>query len=284
MQWWHRLTEPFLDALHERFRFTAEPRVRIIPLVRIPRMKPVKINMSRGPVPVPCFEEPKWKQVGPDLGSGRLHHLTSEQPRDRRLPVSIRARSTGVPDIQLISRPAGEVNCSLGEIEGRQVPCLQPEVSGGTEVLHTRPPEVCYGLPQPPGAGMAISMEPVRGSQPRINLKAIAAQPLVLRPQDWSRLDKELIIACWELIKGQAIEEMGHDPGKSLEMVAIFDDIDMDNIDRVSFDLEKRELHLFPRTDDLPGPHTGRCAIIIGAVRRTGKLLMATLPIDSGSD
>ncbi|HDS30082.1 MAG TPA: hypothetical protein ENN67_03475 [Firmicutes bacterium] len=139
-------------------------------------------------------------------------------------------------------------------------------------------------MPVPPKAGSAFRMTPFNPGPPRIGMKAISRQPITLVPKPWKEIDRELIIASWELIKGQAKEELGYDPGKSLEMIAVFPFVDMDCYDKVDFDLEKRKLKLFPAFfNATSGPDRGHCAIIVGAIQRTRRLFIATLPLESDS-
>jgi hypothetical protein len=123
--------------------------------------------------------------------------------------------------------------------------CVQAEYAFSEAVVRGE-------IPAPPRPGSVMVMESIHRNTPRFGMKTICRQPLVMKPRAWREMDRDLIIACWELLKGQAMEELGYDPGKTLEMLAIFPDVETDNVERVDFDKKEKELHLYPHVGNVP--------------------------------
>jgi hypothetical protein len=102
--------------------------------------------------------------------------------------------------------------------------------------------------------------------------------PVILKAAPWSNMDRHYIVSCWGLLHAQADEEFGIDPERSLEMLAIFQNVDMSLFSRTQFYPANRELHLYPLyPGERPDSAPLLCAIIIGTIRGTGKLLQAVL-------
>jgi hypothetical protein len=118
------------------------------------------------------------------------------------------------------------------------------------------------------------------GGHPKTHqsLEIISRQPVTIRPAAWDEMDKHFIIKCWELLRGRVKEQLGHDPGKELEMAAVFRDIDFSNIRRTVYDRSSRELKLFlHETPTRNGARQSNYAIIIGLERGTGRVVQVAM-------
>jgi hypothetical protein len=140
-------------------------------------------------------------------------------------------------------------------------------------------------MPDPPSAGPAETIPSIDPPKPVRDLDRIRQFPFVVAAAPWGEMDRDFILACWELLKGQAAEELGPTHVKSLEMLGIFPQVDMGWVARTGFDPVRRELHLYPRRPDDPrGCAPDVCAIIVGTIQGTGRLLQAVLSLPSESD
>lgn len=111
--------------------------------------------------------------------------------------------------------------------------------------------------------------------------KVIYQYPVLIEPVPWRKLRRETILACWELLKGQALEEYGYDPGRDLEMLAVFPLINISCFERIGFDPVERKMIAYPRPLEERLKHcSNRCVIIIGTVRGTRRLLQAALKVN----
>jgi hypothetical protein len=121
--------------------------------------------------------------------------------------------------------------------------------------------------------------------RPRImeDYSLVHKYPVSIQPTSWGHMERAMILACWELIRGTAIEEVGKDPGRDLEMLAIYPNLDLRQYRSLGYNPKSRGLVLFPSRSDgaykIPeGENYSHCAIIIGVVRDTGRYLKAIFP------
>ncbi|MFH1676356.1 MAG: hypothetical protein ABIC40_04950 [bacterium] len=137
------------------------------------------------------------------------------------------------------------------------------------------------------GHGVKIDRFELGESTPiNSGLAEICSYPIMKKAIPWGNLDRETILACWELLRGQAYEELGYDPGRDLEMSGIFLDVNLKGVRRTVFDPVRRELKLFPALPILPGKKRqmnplASYVIIGGTVKGTDRILTITLDPDS---
>ncbi len=115
---------------------------------------------------------------------------------------------------------------------------------------------------------------------PRRNMDSIFRQPARVSATPWHRMEREFILACWQRLRKAAIERLDRDPGRDLEMQAVFRDIDVSRVRRSRYDQRKRKLLLyFGMSPHPPHDRLGRCAIIIGMVKGTGEIIQVAMPL-----
>jgi hypothetical protein len=129
-----------------------------------------------------------------------------------------------------------------------------------------------------------LSTSPARQEPPIVagyaaqDVNAICDIPIAMKPVPWEKINRDMILACWELFRGQAVEELGISDSKSLEMLAIYPQVDLSRMRKTGYDPASRELHLYPKyPDSMHQASKDDCVIIVGTVRGTGRLLQATL-------
>jgi len=111
------------------------------------------------------------------------------------------------------------------------------------------------------------------------NLEIITRQPITIRPTPWEQVEKLFIIKSWEMLRSRVKEQLGHDPGKDLEMTAIFRGIDFTNIKRTVYEQKNRELKLYLHASTSgKAMRTHGYAIIVGLVKGTGRVVQITMP------
>ena len=126
-----------------------------------------------------------------------------------------------------------------------------------------------------------------KNMRPIQDVDRICDHPIIAEPVPWTRLDRKMIIACWELLRGQAVEELGGDPGRDLEMLGVYVDIRPGLYRGSGYDPATRRLALYPQypSSDKPRDESAiPCAIIVGAIRGTARLLQATMHTFPDSD
>ncbi len=142
-------------------------------------------------------------------------------------------------------------------------------------------PESIDFMPDKPECGKVVEIATRGFGDARRDMDAIYRQPIVINPVPWGMLDREFIVRSWEHLRERSKMELGADPGRNLEMSAVFLNVDYSYVRKVRFDSQKRKLHLFvrrPAGARSSNPHT--YAIIIGLVRGTGKVLQVAMPMD----
>lgn len=119
---------------------------------------------------------------------------------------------------------------------------------------------------------------------PRRDLDIICRRPIAIRPTPWAGLDRRFIIECWETLRKAAREKLDGDPGRDLEMSAVFANVDLSHTRKTRYDQKKRELRVFvdsPARSRKSGK--GPCAVIVGLLKATGEILMVAMPLDGRS-
>jgi len=175
------------------------------------------------------------------------------------------------------------------------IPILLDDVSlnrvNSIEIEHNRSTPMFEKI-EPEGDVFAQNLIPVRPAvtKAKTGIRAISLNgivtirklPIVLSPSPWSTLDRKIIVEAWDRLKERAKVKLGHDPGKSLEMTAIFLNIDFARVQKATFNKHNRTLHVFARQPDMrKSIQGGNYAIIIGLIRGTGEVLQVAMKLAS---
>jgi len=130
--------------------------------------------------------------------------------------------------------------------------------------------------------GRADEVDPFFHAVPFRSLEKIYDIPIRLHPTPWTHLERSFIVRCWDCLKNEAVGKTSDDADHKLEMSAVFDRVDMSFVRRTKYDPAARVLKIWPG-DSLIGKKTGfrRCAIIIGFVRGTGRIIQVAMPLDN---
>jgi len=114
----------------------------------------------------------------------------------------------------------------------------------------------------------------------RNGIITIRKYPIIIGPTPWNVLDKKLLVKAWDRLKAHATAKLGHDPGKNLEMAAIYADVDFSIVQKAIYDKGTRNLRLVLREPEIGRPvKRNNYAIIIGVLRRTGKVLQVAMKL-----
>jgi hypothetical protein len=201
---------------------------------------------------------------------------------DRRLVIPIEAspRSFGIAKPGNIRMrqgvwevPHGDVR-SMGRIQG---------VLPGAKASEFRisPFRSVEEVPARISPGPVSEVELAHFGFPRRDLDIICRKPIAIRPTPWAGLDRKLIIECWETLRKAARERLDREPGRDLEMSAVFANVDMSHTRKTRYDQKKRELRVYvdsPARSRKSG--RGPCAVIVGLLKATGEILMVAMPLD----
>jgi len=104
--------------------------------------------------------------------------------------------------------------------------------------------------------------------------------PIEIQPAQWSVLNKKIIVEAWNHLKDRACMKFGRDPGKDLEMTAIFMNVDFSVIKSTTYNKVERTLSLFVREPEINRRlKSGSYAIIIGLIRGTGEVLQVAMKL-----
>ncbi len=200
--------------------------------------------------------------------------------RQRHIPgrMNINPRTGGIVDIGVASQ--NSVPCGFDDPPMRAVQILIPSsVAGLLDIIRFNRPEVKPGLPERIKQVRVHQVDIARQVRVHSNLDLITGKPVDVDPTPWAELGKDFIIECWDLLRRKADEELGQDPGRDLEMAAVYRDIDLSHVERRVYDAKSRKLLTY--LHDSPDKHaskSARYAIIIGLVRGTGKVLQVEMP------
>ncbi len=285
MSWWSRLKLILCGALGLHYRLL---KCRVIKLRLLRKSRPVRISPFAKSV-TKSFSyllQSLVKNVEAALLAGPIRHITSARPRHTRVPTELDVWLTKLAAVDPCPDSVVRIGCAPAIPDPGAIPCMDVGI-GSCHTLEYRvlAPSAQHGLPEPPQSGPAIRADLCKEKAVRHSVDLINRIPLAIKPSRWGTLDREFILACWELIKGQAFEELSYDPGRALEMSAIFPDVDMQGFERTEFNPKTRELLLYPKRSSTDSrPDTRHYAIIIGTVKGLNKLLKAALPIDPDCD
>lgn len=159
------------------------------------------------------------------------------------------------------------------------------EINGNAELLEDF---VIRGTAQ-----VTVVNEPISAGQPKIvnlsretrtfqDIGRILKRPMVVKPAQWSGLDKGFIVTCWDALNKKAQAKLGRKTGSSLEMMGVYRKIDLKMVRRSEFDRSKRELKLyFNREQGALVNRSKNYVIIIGIERTAGKIIQAVIQIDN---
>ena len=159
------------------------------------------------------------------------------------------------------------------------------EINGNAELLADF---VIQGTAQ-----VTVVNEPISARQPKtVNLSRetrtfqdtarILKRPMVVKPAQWSGLDKGFIVTCWDALNKKAQAKLGGKSGSSLEMLGVYRKIDLKMVLRSEFDRSKRELRLYFNRDQAASVNRSKnYVIIIGLERTAGKIIQAVIQIDN---
>jgi len=116
------------------------------------------------------------------------------------------------------------------------------------------------------------------------DLDVALSLPVVISPTPWSALEKSTIVLCFDILKKKARDLLGHDPARELEMLAVYSDVEMSYVKRYERDADTGELKLYMHDRNTARLFKSRkCAIIIGLVKGTGRVLRVTMPMGNPS-
>ncbi len=281
---------PRRDRLADLYAQLRASLHRFLAGIRVVRISPIKRPRSRAFIPTfdPAYILPIYaikgtpQAVEPVVSSEMVHFHSTVTVKDRSPAFCIES------DVR-----------SMGIVSAHDLPCRR--VSGDWTVprLRSVKPEGLSAIPRyahfPIGSnpeifrpgfarfigGGVLDIDPRGHPAARAGLEAISRQPIAMNPIPWSRLDREFILRSWDLLHEKAEAQLGEDPGRGLEMTAVFSPVDFSRVRRVRFDRKKRKLNLF--IDKYAGTRNSAprdYAIIIGVVRGTGKVLQVAMPID----
>jgi len=230
-----------------------------------------------------CAIHGRSRAVEPVVSSDMVHFHSTVSVKDRSPEFCIESdvRSMGIVKARDLPcrRVSGDWTVPrLGSVRSDDLSAIPRyahfPIGSNPEVFHP-------GFARFSGGGV-LEIDP-SGHHPvaRADLEAISRQPIAINPIPWNRLDREFILQSWDLLHEKAEAQLGEDPGRSLEMTAVFSPVDFSRIRRVRFDRKKRKLNLFIDNRERTRNSAPRdYAIIIGVVRGTGKVLQVAMPID----
>jgi len=177
------------------------------------------------------------------------------------------------------------VECS--ELAGKpeQVEIIEPSLSSeACDEFRLAAPESREVSSIPLQDAHVDEVDPSLRSAPQRGLDTIYNIPMKLSPTPWATLERSFIVRCWDTLKKGASDNLGEDPGKELEMAAVFDRVDMTHVRRTKYDSSRRILKIWLGGSVMrQKPGFRRCAIIIGLVKGTGKVIQVAMPLDNRS-
>lgn len=105
--------------------------------------------------------------------------------------------------------------------------------------------------------------------------------PMTVRACDWASLERDFILKCWDALKKKAIGKLGRDPGRKLEMLGVYKNVNLTLVRRSEFVHTDRELRLYFNRDRSTWKNKpGNCVIIIGHDRDSGAIIQVVLHDD----
>ena len=193
---------------------------------------------------------------------------------------------TAVRDIKdTCTVEVSSVECTkmTGDIE--QLEIIEPSLSSeACDEFRLATPKSQSVTSIPVKDGHVEEVDPSFHRAPKRGLDTIYNIPMKLSPTPWASLDRSFIVRCWDTLKNGASGNLGEETERELEMAAVFNRVDMTHVRRTKYDPMKRVLKLWPGDSlmrDKPGLR--RCAIIIGLVKGTGKVIQVAMPLDNRS-
>jgi len=264
-------------ALHRRF---AGIQVRELRLIYYPAAKSVPPPQFGRPLKLKYILQSKLDSFGFRIRSVPA----SEFPRIKISRKHISGRMNVNPIaggmVEVCDITENTVPCDLKSTSIRSVKVrMTPVISNRNEALRLRHTKVIDALPKPVKQVRVHEVDTARHIRVHSDLDIITGKPLEIEPAAWSELGKEFIIECWDVLRRKAIEELGHDPGRDLEMAAVFRDVTPADAQNRKFDEKTRKLLIYQHdSPDKHAPEPSRHAIIIGLVRGTGVVLQVEMP------
>lgn len=274
------LSSALKTALH---RLIAGVKVADIRLIE--PADPEKIDYS-----IPAFAEPVDYSVHSEatchdyeIGAGDITRMSDLEATGSS--VDVRFESDPVC-MEIVDPMDIKTNCGDFEFGDPVMDQIQiEEINGNAELLANF---VIQGTAQ-----VTSVYEPISAGQPKtVNLSRetrtfqdtarILKRPMVVKPAQWSGLDKEFIVECWDALKEKAQAKLGGKSGSGLEMLGVYRKIDLKMVRRSEFDRSKRELRLYFNRDQAASVNRSKnYVIIIGLERTAGKIIQAVIQVDN---
>jgi hypothetical protein len=261
---------------------------RIFTCIKVKDVRLIDYPESRD-VPPPVFDRPLQLNYFLKSYPARIRFVVSPVPvsnfpaiktRHRHIPgrMNINPRTGGIVDIGAAFQ--NRVPCDLDDPPMYAIPTrILSSVADLQDAIRIKRTKVIPGLPERIKQVRIHQVDTAPHVRVHSNLDLITGEPLEVDPTPWAELGKDFIIECWDILRREAIEELGHDPGRDLEMAAVYRDIDLSHVERRVYVGKSRKLLTY--LHDSPDKHaskSARYAIIIGLVRGTGKVLQVEMP------
>ena len=136
-------------------------------------------------------------------------------------------------------------------------------------------------FPRPIQAGKPGRMKLLRGPEIIRDRDPVLDQPITFKACSWPSLERDFIVKCWEALKKKAVARLGRNPGKKLEMLGIYRNINVSAIRRSEFVQSTREYKLYLTRDRASWKYAPwNYVIIVGLDRETGAIIQAIIQDD----
>ncbi|MCX6646728.1 MAG: hypothetical protein NTY09_10280 [bacterium] len=223
--------------------------------------------------------QPSFFKTDYEIKIGRTRKLDYLEASGAAVDVRFESDPVCLDVIAASDVKSGEIDCKFKIQEPWQVNTGFPEGIAESAIgLKITANKAVSAFPNPIHIERPWKLKLFKGMVVRRDPDRMLDIPMVVKACDWSSLDRGFILKCWETLKKKTIAGIGRDPGKKLEMMGIYRNINLSLVRKSEFNHAGRELKLYFNKDWTTCKNEqGNCVIIIGLDKGTGAIIQAVI-------